>query len=278
MKSYLMHSFDHDDPELISVMDELPLWSAPFGLALLNTIKLKYNMKVLDIGSGLGFPLLEIAQRLGNTSKVYGIDPWEAAIDRANLKIRKYNLTNVEIRKGEAESLPFGNSFFDLIVSNNGINNVGDMKQALSECFRVMKPDGQFVFTLNLEESMIEFYDVLEEALRKNKLTEELIKMKEQIYSKRKPLDEIISLTVSAGFKVKNIQSDKFHLNYADGTAMFNHPLIKYWFLPGWKSIMEAGQMEEIFDEVEARLNMIAKNKGELQLTIPFVTVECKKE
>lgn len=55
--------------------DELPLWSAPFGLAILDTIRLKNGMNILDIGSGSGFPMLEIADRAGASCMVYGVDP-----------------------------------------------------------------------------------------------------------------------------------------------------------------------------------------------------------
>jgi arsenite methyltransferase len=44
------------------IYDELPLWSAPFGLTLLDTIRMKKGIRVLDIGSGAGFPMLEIAE------------------------------------------------------------------------------------------------------------------------------------------------------------------------------------------------------------------------
>ena len=278
MKKYLTHSFNTDDAELISVIDELPLWSAPFGLKLLDTIKLSHNIKALDIGCGLGFPVIELAQRLGDTSKVFGIDPWEKAIERTLFKIKKYGINNVEIIKGIAEELPFEDSFFDLIVSNNGINNVQNMELALSECARVSKPNAQFVITLNLEDTMIEFYQVFEKVLENNNLNSEIVKMKEQIYFKRKPLSEMKELITSIGFRIINIQHDKFYLRFVDGLTMFNHSLIKYWFLDGWKSILDGVHLEKIFNEVETELNDIAKEKGEILLTVPFVTIDCRKD
>jgi arsenite methyltransferase len=278
LKKYLTHNFDIEDPELISVIDELPLWSTPFGLKLLDTIRLKQNINALDIGCGLGFPVIELAQRLGESSRVFGIDPWEGAIERSLFKIRKYQISNVKIIKGVAEELPFEDSFFDLIVSNNGINNVQNMERALWECARVSKPNAQFVITLNLEDTMIEFYQAFEKVLKENNLDSLIAKMKNQIYSKRKPLSEINELLISAGFKIMDIQHDKFYLNFADGVTMFNHSLIKYWFLDGWKSVLDSIHLEKVFNYVEIKLNDIAEEKGEIKLTVPFVTIDCRKK
>ena len=277
MNNYLNHSFNPDDPDLISVIDELPLWSAPFGLSLLDTINLIPNINALDIGCGLGFPLIELSQRLGTSCKVYGIDPWESAIERINLKIKTYNLKNVIALQGVAEELPFDDNFFDLIVSNNGINNVEDMHKSLSECSRVSKPDAQFTVTLNLEDTMIEFYNLFEETLIKNKLVEEVKKMKQQIYSKRKPLEDIKKSLSETGFEIKNIKNDSFTLRFLNGATMFNHSLIKYWFLDGWKNILKPGDLQNIFEQVENKLNSVAKENGEVILTVPFVTIDCRK-
>ena len=46
-----------DSPENVRVFDELPFWSAPFGLRLFEQIRLKKNIIALDIGFGAGFPL-----------------------------------------------------------------------------------------------------------------------------------------------------------------------------------------------------------------------------
>jgi len=277
MTNYLDHQFCTDDFDLVSVIDELPLWSAPFGLDLLNTVTIKPAIKALDIGCGLGFPLIELAQRLGNSSTVIGIDPWERAIERVNLKIRKLNIKNVEVIAGVAENLPFDDNSFDLIVSNNGINNVEDIKLTLAECFRVSKTEAQLILTFNLSDTMVEFYDVFEEILKMNSLFAEVKKMKDHIYSKRKPLDEVESILQTVGFTIKNIKHNKFNMCFLDGETMFNHYLIKYWFLDEWKKILTSEDLVRIFEQVENRINDIAKKSGGFYLTIPFVTIDCVK-
>ncbi len=275
MKNYLDHSFSTDDYELISIIDELPLWSAPFGLDLLDAVILKPNTIALDIGSGLGFPLIELAMRLGSTGKVFGIDPWERAIERTNLKVKVLNLKNVQVIKGVAEKMPFENNFFDLIVSNNGINNVEDLKQSLYECARVAKKGAQCVLTLNLEQTMMEFYEELGRTLDEHGLNKEIQCMKGHIYSKRKPLSEVESILNESGFKIKNIHHKSFKLDFLDGTTMFDHYLIKYWFLPEWKKILLKKDQEKVFDEVERRINQISAERGFFSLTVPYATIDC---
>ena len=86
MKSYLENKPDMKN--LPKMYDELPIWAAPFGLKLLEFIEYKPNITSIDLGFGTGFPLIEIAMRLGNNSTVYGIDLWKEAFDIVNEKIR----------------------------------------------------------------------------------------------------------------------------------------------------------------------------------------------
>ena len=278
MKAYLEFESDAKDSRIISVVDELPLWSAPFGLQLLDFIKFKKNCKALDLGCGLGFPLIELSQRLGQSSQVYGLDPWEEALDRVRLKLQVYEIKNVTIINGNAEKMPFEDGYFDLIVSNNGINNVQDLKHTIRECGRVCKPDGQFIFTFNTEETMMEFYTVFREVLEEENLKNEMQKMKEHIYSKRKPVGEIKKLTEDSGFQIINIKHDSFEYRFIDGTAMLNHYVIKCWFLDSWKRILKKSDLVRVFDKVESRLNKQSEIEGRFTLTIPFVTVNCRKK
>lgn len=274
----MLEKFDYNNPNLVSVYDELPLWAAPCGLTLLNTVKLLPDINVLDVGCGTGFPLLELAQRIGQSSYVYGIDPWEQALVRIRFKIKMYNIKNVSLINDMAENMPFKDEYFKLIVSNNGINNVNDQKKVLSECFRVSQKGAQFVMTVNGPGTMKEFYTTFEKTLYELSKTAEIEKMKEHIYSKRKPLDVMKKLLVEAGFIVKNIIEDSFSLRFINGTAMFNYYFIRLAFLIEWKKIVEIDDRDYIFKILEEKLNKYAQDKGELRLTVPFMCIDCEKK
>ena len=96
MADYLEYKFE-DTPQFINTFDELPLWSASFGLLLLKHLELRPNLTVVDVGCGAGFPLMELAQRLGPTSKCYGVDAWTNAANRTRQKIKNYGVDNVEM-------------------------------------------------------------------------------------------------------------------------------------------------------------------------------------
>jgi len=269
--------YDLEDNELVSVIDELPLWSAPFGLKLLESVRLRPDMQVLDVGCGLGFPLLEVAQRLGPSCSAYGIDPWQAAVDRTRKKIAAYDLANVSVSVGHAEELPFADGTFDLIVSNNGLNNVADLDASLAECFRASRPGAQLVTTMNLASTMIEFYEVYEAVLIDRSLHDEVTRMRQHIAAKRPPLAAVTKRLERAGFAIRQVIQDEFCFRYVDGTAMLEHFLIRLAFLEPWQEILAPADRSDIFDEVERRLNQAAREQGELRLSIPFVTIDCER-
>ena len=276
MKKYLTNDFDFN--KLIKVVDELPLWSAPFGLKLLDHINYKPKITAIDIGFGTGFPLTELAMRLGESSTVYGIDPWKEAIVRANKKIEYYGITNIKIIEGVAESIPLEKNSVDLIVSNNGINNVSDMDKVFSECSRIIKSGGQFVQTMNLDKTMFEFYEQLESVLSVLRMDKEIELMRQHIYEKRRPLDEIISMLQKHGFMIKDMEQDQFNYRFTDGTAMLNHYFIRLAFMNSWIKILPKDKTEQIFDMIESRLNEQSRILGGMKLSIPFVMINAIKK
>ena len=276
MKSYLSNDFDMTAyPE---VADELPFWSAPFAIRLLDKIEYKPGITALDIGFGCGFPLTELAMRLGEESVVYGLDPWKEAAARAAKKIAYYRIRNIRLIEGVMESIPLENHSVDLIVSNNGMNHAADAGQAFSECSRVLRPGGQMVLTLNLDQSMMEFYHELISVLKEMKMEKEIADVYGHIRQKRRPLEETLSLILNHGFEIREAEQDQFMYRFANGTAMLNHYFIRLAFMGSWISLLPGESLEAVFDRVETRLNRRSEAQGGIRLTIPFVVINASRK
>jgi arsenite methyltransferase len=272
---YLAYKFE-DTREFISTFDELPLWSASFGLLLFKHLELKPNLTVLDIGSGAGFPLLELAQRLGPSCTCYGLDPWTNANNRANEKIRNYGITNIKIIEGSASKIPFDDSAIDLIVSNLGINNFEQPEEVFKECCRVLKPGGKLALTTNLNGHWQEFYNVFEEILQKNNRPDLLAKLKAH-QEHRGTTATITKLYAGAGMNVTRTFEDKFEMKFLNGSAFLNHYFVKLGWLSSWRDLIPEELQASFFSQIEERLNEIAADKGVLNLTVPMAYMEGQK-
>lgn len=276
MTKYLDNRFDSS--RLLDTFDELPFWSAPFGLKLLDNIDYKKNISLLDIGFGSGFPLTEIAMRLGNSSTVYGIDPWTEAIERTRRKLDYYNINNVNLIEGVAEKIPLNDNSVDLITSNNGINNVADIEQVISECSRIIKSGGQFIQTMNLDKTMFEFYYVMEDVLTELKLYKEIEYMHKHIAEKRPSIDHFTETIQECDFTIKSIEHDQFNYKFVDGTALLNHYFIRLAFMDSWIALLPKDGVDEIFSEIESALNKQADILGGIKLSIPYVLIDAIKK
>lgn len=272
MQEYLSYQFA-DTEAFVRVFDEMPLWSAHFGMLLLQHVTLKKDMVVADVGCGAGFPLLELAERLGTSSKLYGIDPWTNAVNRARYKVEQYGIKNVELLDASAERMPFEDGYLDLIVSNLGVNNFEHAQEVLKECRRVLKPGGKIAITTNLRGHWDELYRVFEGALVRTG-NEDLMPALQQEEQHRATKEGMVQLLSDAGFTVRRMYEDRFVMRFVDGTAFLNHHFIKLGWLTSWVAMFPADRVRHIFAALEDDLNALANERGELALTVPMLFIE----
>ncbi len=277
MTDYLDFTYNTSDPNFVSTYDELSLWSSMFGLMLLEHIPLPaHRVKVLDVGCGTGFPMLELAQRLGPICTVIGIDPWQAALERLKHKAQVQGVENIEIHEGDAAAMPFAAGEFDMIVSNLGINNFADPEACFRECARVLKPTGRLVLTTNLRGHMREFYDAYAETLIALDMADTITSLQAQ-QAERTTIEDLQILFERTGLRMSRVYERSMSMRYANGTAMLRHYFVKLAFLNGWKHVMPAADRQRVFTELEARLNRMAEAAGVLEVTIPMAYVEGEK-
>jgi ubiquinone/menaquinone biosynthesis C-methylase UbiE len=273
MLDYLSFEADFNNVDAVSAYDELPLWSSFAGQLMLKHLPLRGGARVLDVGCGTGFPLLELAGRLGPESTLTGIDPWAPALERARAKARTYGLTNVDIRDGDAATMPFAAASFDLIVSNLGVNNFSDAPSALRECRRVITDTGILALTTNLQGHMRELYEVFAATLSEMSERGRLPALQRHV-EHRATVAGTEALLASAGFHVTRVEQESATMRYADGSALLRHYFIKLGFLGAWKEIVPDAIRPAVFGLIETRLNELAASNGGIALTIPLAYIE----
>jgi SAM-dependent methyltransferase len=110
----------------------------PFALGALLA-----GERVLDVGSGAGTDSLVAAQMVGSAGRVTGIDMTVEMLAKARAGAAEMGAANVEFVEGEAESLPFADGSFDVVVSNGVIDLIPDKDAVFAEIFRVLSPGGR---------------------------------------------------------------------------------------------------------------------------------------
>jgi ubiquinone/menaquinone biosynthesis C-methylase UbiE len=102
--------------------------------------RLRSDMKVLDLGSGTGYPALLGAQTVGPNGTVIGIDLAEQMLAAAQRKASALALNNITFRTGDATALPFEAASFDAVTSRFCLMFLPEIPKATAEIVRVLKP------------------------------------------------------------------------------------------------------------------------------------------
>lgn len=98
---------------------------------------------VVDIGAGSGMDTFLAAKAVGPSGKVIAVDMTDAMIERGRDNVALTGMTQIEYRKGLAETLPAPDGVADLVISNGVINLTPDKDAVFWEAFRVLKPGGR---------------------------------------------------------------------------------------------------------------------------------------
>ena len=106
-------------------------------------LELRPGSHILDLATGTGDMALEVLRQQPEAT-VVGLDPSAEMLAVGRRKIADKGLSeHIEMRQGEAESLPFADATFDGVCMAYGIRNVADRGAGLREIARVTKPNGR---------------------------------------------------------------------------------------------------------------------------------------
>jgi ubiquinone/menaquinone biosynthesis C-methylase UbiE len=98
----------------------------------------------LELGCGTGFFLLNLKLAgVVDEGHVTDLSPGMVQVAIGNADRLGFD---IEGRVADAESIPYPDNSFDLVVGHAVLHHIPDVEQALREVLRVLKPGGRFVF------------------------------------------------------------------------------------------------------------------------------------
>jgi ubiquinone/menaquinone biosynthesis C-methylase UbiE len=122
---------------------------------------------VLDVGTGTGIVARHVASLVGPNGKVIGLDLNPNMLKVARAKAKQEDL-NIEWHRGQAESLPFPDKSFDLVLCQFALMFFEDRNAALAQMQRVLKDDGRICLSVWQSLDRHPFYQRLHEAMHKH--------------------------------------------------------------------------------------------------------------
>lgn len=113
-----------------------------FGSQLVKQVPVKSDWKALDIATGKGAVLFPIAEKVGSSGRVVGIDISKKMIEETSIAVQKRKINCIDLLQMDAEKLDFPNCSFDAVFCGFALFFFPSMSKALSEFKRVLKPEG----------------------------------------------------------------------------------------------------------------------------------------
>jgi len=98
---------------------------------------------VIDLGCGAGIDTLLAARLVSPGGRAIGLDTLPEMLAQGASNAHDGAITNVEWLRGELESIPLPDASVDVAISNGVLNLSPRKGRAMSEIFRVLRPDGR---------------------------------------------------------------------------------------------------------------------------------------
>lgn len=206
-----------ENPDVGLCCTTTPIWQLPnldipkkmldmnYGCgSTVNPRDLVNNPNIIYVGVGGGMELLQFSYFSRKTKGVIGLDVVDEMLtaSRENFKAAEklnpwFKSEFVDLRKGDALDLPVENESIDVAAQNCLFNifDTEDLKKALKEMYRVLKPHGRLVLS----------DPICNQAMPDNLKNDE--RLRALCLSGALPLDEYIKMITEVGFGTVEIRA-----------------------------------------------------------------------
>lgn len=207
----------------------------------------------LDIATGTGHTALAIAPHVAS---VTGLDLTTEMLIEADKLSRARGVNNITFREGDVHALPFATGSFDLLTSRRAPHHFSNIKQALSEMWRVLRPGGRLV----IDDRSVPEDDFVDQCMN------ELDWLHDQSHVRQYRPSEWQRLLPEAGFVIESIELYTKHRPLTSLTANVEEENVRQIHT----------RLAALSDEERRKLNLIERD-GVLHLNHWYVMLAAHK-
>ena len=121
-----------------------PHSAGPDLAAMLRTAATDGGEQALDVGCGAGHTAFAFSPAV---DRVVALDLTPAMLEQTRTGASERGLSNVSVREGDAEDLPFPEASFDLVTSRLAAHHFPRAHRFVEEAYRVLRPGGRLILS-----------------------------------------------------------------------------------------------------------------------------------
>lgn len=224
--------------------------------------------RVLDVACGTGILARRARERVGDATKVAGVDPAPGM-----LAVAEQTAPDIDWRRGTAEALPFADGTFDAVVSQFGLMFFDDQRRAMAEMSRVLKDGGRLAVAV---------WESLERipAIAQEVALLERVAGQQAADALRAPFvlgdqDGLTALAQGASVESVEVRSQSGKARFPSIRSLVEADL-RGW-LPLMGVVLAEDVIERILDEADQQLSEYAEGDGEMIFDMPALILTGKK-
>lgn len=159
------------------------------------------TQNVLDIATGGGHVAKQLAPHVNH---VMATDITEAMLTNTAAHLKAFD--NISFQVADAENLPLKDNSFDIITCRIAAHHFPNPELFIAEVFRVLKPNGQFLFIDN----------IAPETASHDRFVNSLEKMRDYSHVRSRPITEWKKMLIKNDLKICNETTRKKTLPYQE--------------------------------------------------------------
>lgn len=240
-------------------------WSTPFAEVLLQQVDLGPGLTVLDVACGHGIPAFYLAEQVGPTGTVVGIDASRRQVANARA-IQRAELPWLRFECLDVRALPASFPTFQRITGNLSVMFFRpDRFETLRGLIEHLQPGGQLVLTYPSLGTFDSIWQRIDQEMRRHGLTTDRERLAAHV-AERPSAAEARGWLERLSLERITVLERPLEVVSGPGSRFLNHPLLRGGFLD---------DAYECFGDLRLAEEVMARVSEDMDSMLPLIAQRC---